>query len=264
MPTDPDLAMAVETARLAVDAAGEAALRRFHTVLAIDWKADRSPVTAADREAEAAILEILRDVFPGHDVLAEESGALGTGGLDRWIIDPLDGTRGFSRGGSFWGPLVAYERGGEVVAGAMALPALGETYWAGRGLGAWRNGERLAVSSVARWDEATLSLGELRALLAPPWGHAVRELVAGAASTRCHGDLAGVAMLLQGRADAWLEAGVQAWDLAATKVLVEEAGGRFTDLSGRATLEAGHAVASNGRLHDFVLAALARPRDAHT
>jgi hypothetical protein len=95
--------------------------------------------TQADRDAEAAILDILRRVFPEHATLAEESGAEGAG-RDRWIVDPLDGTRGFARGGTFWGPLVAYERDGRVLAGAMALPALRETYWAGRGMGAGATG----------------------------------------------------------------------------------------------------------------------------
>ena len=257
MRADPDVALAAETARLAVEAASAAALRYFRTDLEITIKEDRSPVTQADRDAEAAILDVIGRVFPEHATLAEESGAAGAGG-DRWIVDPLDGTRGFARGGSFWGPLVAYERDGRVLAGAMALPALRETYWAGRGLGAWRDGERLRVSSVSRWSDATLSLGELRHVLAPPFDRGVRELVEAASSTRCYGDLAGAAMLLQGKADAWIEAGVRPWDLGPLAILVEEAGGRFTDRDGNASTLGDHAVASNGLLHDHLLVALGR------
>jgi histidinol-phosphatase len=255
MRADPDVALAAETARLAVEAGAAAALRHFRTDLEITLKPDRSPVTQADRDAESAILDVLRRVFPEHATLAEESGTAGAG-RDRWIVDPLDGTKGFSRGGSFWGPLVAYERDGVVLAGAMALPALGETYWAGRGLGAWRDADRLHVSTVATWGDATLSLGELRSLLAPPFGDGVRALVASAASARCYGDLAGAAMLLQGKADAWIEAGVRPWDLGPIAILVEEAGGRFTDVDGNAAPLGDHAIATNGALHDHVLATL--------
>lgn len=257
MTVDLDLPLALETARRAVAAAAAATLRRFRGDFAVERKPDRTPVTAADREAEAAIVTIIRDAFPQHDILAEESGAHGAGAESRWLVDPLDGTRGFSRGGPFWGPLVALEHRGEVVAGAMALPALGESYWAARGLGCWRDGERLRVSGIGDWGEATVSLGELPALLAPPHGGGVTGLIRTAASARCYGDLAGCALVLNGRAEAWLEAGVKVWDLAPLKVLVEEAGGRFTDFAGRPTIESGRAVASNGVVHEHVLAALA-------
>jgi histidinol-phosphatase len=252
-----DLAKALDAARRAVAAASAAGLRHFRAGVVVEAKPDRTPVTAADREAEAAILAVLREAFPDHAVLAEESGAHGAAGESRWIVDPLDGTRGFSRGGSFWGPLVALEHRGEIVVGAMALPALGETCWAARGMGAFRNGERLRVSGVADWREATLSLGEVGRLLDPPHGERVALLARTAASARGYGDLASAAMVLWGRAEAWLESGVKAWDVAALKVLAEEAGGRFTDFAGRPTVETGNAVISNGRVHEHVLAVLA-------
>lgn len=256
-----DLSLAMDTARRAAEAAAEAALRHFRGNVRVELKPDRTPVTAADREAEAAALAAIRAAFPGHAVLGEESGAHAGDAAARWIVDPIDGTRGFTRGGSFWGPLVALEQGGTVVAGAMVLPALGESYWAARGMGAWlRAGgaapRRLQVSGVAEWSEATLSLGEMRFLLAPPLGERVAELARTAASARCYGDLAGAAMLLTGRAEAWIEAGVKVWDLAPLQVLVEEAGGRFTDFEGRATVEGGRCLASNGKVHGRLLAAL--------
>ena len=126
-----DFDRALDTARRAVEAAGRAALPYFRTGVRVDRKPDRSPVTAADRAAEAAILEIVRAAFPDASILAEENGA-----DDRrryaGIVDPLDGTRGFTRGGTFWGPLVALEHDGEIVAGGAALPALGELYFAAR------------------------------------------------------------------------------------------------------------------------------------
>jgi histidinol-phosphatase len=251
----------MEVARRAAEAGADAAMRHFRRGVRVERKPDRSPVTVADRESEAAILAVVRDAFPDHGFLGEETGAhAGTAGT-RWIVDPLDGTKGFTRGRSFWGPLVALEHGGEIVAGAMALPALGETYWAARGEGAWlRAGQagpaRLAVSRVDAWEDATLSLGEPHVLLEPPMLERVAALSNAAQTARCYGDLAGCALVLRGEAEAWVEAGVQVWDLAPLKILVEEAGGRFTDLAGKPTVASGSCLASNGLVHDRVLAAL--------
>jgi histidinol-phosphatase len=259
MPAPLDLVKALDTARRAVAAAAQAALRHFRAGVAVEVKPDCSPVTAADREAEAAMLAVIREAFPGDDILAEESGAQGEGADGRWIVDPLDGTRGFSRGGPFWGPLVALEHRGEIVAGAMALPVLGETYWAARGMGAFRDGTRLRVSGIGDWREATVSFGEIGRLLDPPYGDAVAGLARSAASARGYGDLAAAALVLAGRAEAWLECGVKVWDVAPIKILAEEAGGRFSDFAGRPTVESGHAVVTNGRLHAHVLGALGPP-----
>src|SRR5205085_325942 len=155
-------------------------------------------------------------------------------------VDPLDGTRGFSRGGTFWGPLVAFEHEGEVVAGAMAMPALNDFYWAAKGRGTYRNGTRVHVSNVSDLSEATVSVGELGFLLKSPFTSGVLQLIRSAASTRGFGDPAGCAMLLNGRAEVWLEAGVKTWDIATHKILIEEAGGRFTSLDGLPTIELGH------------------------
>lgn len=250
-----ELELVLETARKAVARSTQALLAHYRSGVAVERKADRSPVTVADRESERAIVEVIRAAFPTHAILGEEGGTQGEG-PKRWIVDPLDGTRGFCRGGEFWGPLVAYEENGEILAGAMALPVSGQTYWAARGLGAWRDGVRLLVSGVDRWENATLSLGQLPGLLSPPLREGVLELVHSADSARCVGDLAGCAMLLDGKADAWLEAGVQVWDLAPLKILVEEAGGRFTDMHGKPTVHSGEAIATNGKLHEYVRQAL--------
>ena len=254
---NPDTASLAEAARRAVEVAAQVSLRYFHGGTAVERKEDGSPVTLADRDSEHAILDVLRAADPGASILAEESGKADGVGPGRWIVDPLDGTRGFTRGGSFWGPMVAYERDGEILAGAIALPVLGEVYWAGRGHGSWCGDERLRVSDRTRWEESTLSLGELSRLLAPPWRESIASLAGRASSTRCYGDLAGCTMVLRGRAEVWIEAGVREWDLAPLRILVEEAGGRFTDFAGGTNLASGCAIASNGRLHDDVLAALA-------
>jgi histidinol-phosphatase len=175
-------------------------------------------------------------------------------------VDPLDGTKGFTRGRGFWGPLVALEHEGRVVAGAMALPALGEVYWAARGLGCWVGAggppTRLAVSRIGVWEDATLSLGEPAILLSPPMLERVGRLATSCSTSRCYGDLAGCALVLRGQAEAWIEAGVKIWDLAPLQILVEEAGGRFTDLSGNPTHTAGECLATNGLVHEHLLQAL--------
>lgn len=249
----------LEQARLhaieAVQAAARAELVHFRTDVAIETKPDRSPVTAADRAGEAAIFSSLREHYPDHDYLGEESGEHSTGSRHRWIVDPIDGTRGFTRGGSFWGPLLALAEGDRILVGVMAFPALGDVYSAARGLGAYKNGQRLKVSQLADWSEATLSVGELQHLLKQRPGPMV-ELMTTAASTRCYGDLAGAAMVLEGRAEAWVEGGVQLWDLAPLPVLIEEAGGTFTDFDGNPSAASGNAIASNGRVHAHVLSVL--------
>ncbi|HVP68925.1 MAG TPA: inositol monophosphatase family protein [Anaeromyxobacteraceae bacterium] len=257
-----DLDLALDTARRAVQAASVASLRHFRRGVRVEVKPDRTPVTAADRDAETAILDVLRATFPGHAVLGEETGAHAGAADSRWIVDPIDGTRGFTRGGSFWGPLVALQHEGAIVVGAMAMPALGEVYWAARGRGAHlqRRGEpavRLQVSGVRDWGEATLSLGEFRGIFTPEREARLVDLGRSAAQVRCYGDLAGAAMVLQGRAEAWIEAGVKIWDLAPLPILAAEAGGRFTDLAGEPTVESGNCVLSNGLVHAAVLAGLA-------
>jgi histidinol-phosphatase len=248
-----DFERAVNVARDAVAAAGAAALTHLRRGVVVETKPDLSPVTAADRAAEDEIVAVIRAAFPDHAILGEEGGARGAGAV-RWIVDPIDGTRGFARGGMMWGPMVALEVDGALVAGALALPALGRTYWAGRGIGAWRDGTRLAVSAIADMADATLSVGELRRMSTHP---GIQALIARAVSTRSYGDLAGCAMVLDGRAEVWIEGGVQPWDIAAPAILITEAGGRFTDWTGAPSFESGYAIASNGLVHDEVLHAMA-------
>jgi histidinol-phosphatase len=255
-PPSVDLDRALDVCRRCVEAAAKASLPHYEKGVLVEKKADRSPVTAADRASEAAILSIIHETFPTHAILAEESGSHVGDAAHRWIVDPLDGTRGFTRGGVFWGPLVAFESNGEVVAGAMAMPALGDFFWAAKGKGTYKNGARVQVSTVSDLSEATISLGELQNLLKPPFGPGIVKLIRSVSSSRGFGDPAGCAMVLNGRAEIWLEAGVKSWDIAPMKILIEEAGGRFTSLDGRSTIELGHCVGSNGHLHDEVLAVL--------
>jgi len=253
----------MEVAREAAHAAALVGMKHWRKLERVERKADGSPVTVADREAEAAAVAILERGCPGVAILGEEGGLRGGEGATRWIVDPLDGTIGYSRGGVMWGPLVALEHDGAIVVGAMELPVIRAAYWAGRGLGCFRDGERVRVSTTDQWPRAILSLGGMkRAMFDHVRGAAVESLVRTSRTSRAYGDVGSCAMLLDGTADVWIEAGVQVWDLAAPRILVEEAGGRFTDFDGVPGHTTGEAIASNGALHAHVVAsfASARPR----
>lgn len=256
-----DLEHAFDTARKAATKGAEAAMRHWRQDLAIETKADESVVTIADREAEDAILSVLRAEFPEHALLGEETGEHGSATGYRWIVDPVDGTLGFSRGGVCWGPLVALEADGEIVAGALGLPALGELYVAGKGLGCWNGKRRVHVSDERDWKNSILSLGELNRLMKDDYAAPIRELSASAKSARCYGDCAAVTLVLEGRAEAWVEAGVKIWDVAPMSILLSEAGGTFTDMDGGHDLSKGTAVGTNGHVHELVLAKLQESRN---
>ncbi|MDF1561970.1 MAG: inositol monophosphatase [Deltaproteobacteria bacterium] len=242
-----------EVLRAALEAAAGAALERLAAAREAETKSDGSPVTAADRAAEAAALEVIQGAFPGDAILGEETGEHAGGGW-AWTIDPIDGTRGFVRGGESWGPLIAAAEAGVVRAGGMALAVRGRHYWAAEGMGAWRGDERIALAAPPPLERATLVVGELRPLLADPGGAAVRELIAEAACVRCPGDLASFAFFLDGHADAWLEAGVQPWDLGPFPILAREAGAVFTTARGTQDLGEGTGLVAREPLHGTLLA----------
>ncbi len=248
-----DLDLALEVAIGAAKAGGQAALAYHRTPLQVQTKTDDSPVTLADQASERAIVGHIRSAFPTHSLLTEESGSLEGDPDFCWIVDPLDGTKGFIRGATFWGPLVALAHRGDIVAGTMYLPALPVCYWAALGRGAYRDGEKLQVSKVDTWSSATLSVGEMGPLMRSPHQAGILRLIDSADSTRCYGDGAGLAMVLDGLADAWVEGGVQTWDLAPSSILIREAGGRFSDFKGDVSLDSGCAIVSNGVLHASIL-----------
>ena len=248
-------ARALDAAVEAARAAGEIALGYFRGGVEVTLKADATPVTQADREAERAIVEILGRAFPEYGVLGEEFGGRGSTDV-RWIVDPIDGTKNFVRGIPLWATLIALEERGEVTVGVVHNPARGDLYTARRGGGAWKNGERVRVSDVSTLDRAFLVHAGLSILReAGHWDGFVR-LVDATDRQRGFGDYVGYGLLAEGKAEIYLEVDLKPWDLAAPRILVEEAGGRFTDLAGRPTIYSGTALATNGRLHDAVLALL--------
>jgi len=241
----------IEAAR----AGGEVALGHFRRGVEVGLKADRSPVTVADHEAEAAIVETLRRAFPDHGVLAEESGARGPAER-RFIVDPIDGTRNFVRGIPIWAVMVALEERGAITAGVIWEPVRGNLHTARRGQGAFLNGERIHVSRVATLEEAMLVHATLNALRRDGLWDGFVRLVDATARQRGFGDYLCYTTIAEGKADVALATNVKVWDLAAAKILLEEAGGRLTDVRGEDSITRGTALASNGILHEAALGLL--------
>jgi histidinol-phosphatase len=249
------LAAAVDAAR----AAGEVALKYYRGGFEVSLKPDLTPVTQADREAEQIIVEILTRAVPGAGFLGEEFGAQG-GQERRWIIDPIDGTKNFVRRIPVWATLIALEDQGEIVVGVVHNPVTGELYTARRGSGAWLNGEPLRVSTLAEIGQAQLLHADLGLLRRGGYWDGFVRLVDATARQRGFGDYLGYGLVSEGKAEIYLEVDLKPWDLAPCKLLVEEAGGRFTDFDGRPTIYSGSALATNGRLHDRALALLRSAR----
>jgi len=252
VPTRRDLRTALEAA----DAADAATATRFRALdLSVDIKADRTPVSEADQAAERAIRSVISSVNPTDGVLGEEYGETGGSGR-RWIVDPIDATVNYVRGVPVWGTLIALEEDGELVVGVVSSPALGSRWWAMRGAGAWRNSRRIAVSSVDRLEAAHMSFNALKACFAAGIGDQVIALSDRCERVRGFGDFWSFMLLAEGAIDVVVEPIAAVWDLAPLQVIVEEAGGTMTDLAGVRTIESGNAVATNGRVHEDVLAVL--------
>ncbi|MCB2224005.1 MAG: histidinol-phosphatase [Actinobacteria bacterium] len=251
-----ELRLALELA----DLADAAALPLFRSSgLQVDTKPDATPVTEADRGAERAIRDRIAAERPGHGVVGEEYGTEG-GDEVRWILDPIDGTMNFVRGIPVWGSLIALEAGGEIQVGVVSAPAIGHRWWAARGLGAFRNAEPIRVSAVSAVADAMLSYNSLATAEQHGIGPQMADLERRVWRTRGYGDFWSFMLVAEGAADIAVEPVAALWDLAPLGVIVEEAGGRFTDLTGAATPAGGDAVATNGLLHDEVLGLLGAGR----
>jgi histidinol-phosphatase len=238
----PDLELALELAELA----DSLSLPRFRAEdLRVETKPDLTPVTDADRTVERALRERIAAERPGDAVVGEEEGA--EDGAVRWILDPIDGTRNFSRGMPVWATLIALERDGELTCGVASAPALGRRWWAARGEGAWRDGQRLQVSRVARLGDASVSCsqGADLARLEPAVWHA-----------RGFGEFWQSVLVAEGALDAAVDARLALWDYAALVPLVEEAGGRVTSIDGCPPRPMEQIVSSNGLVHEEILAML--------
>jgi histidinol-phosphatase len=261
LPAD-DLALALEL----LDRADEITLNRFGaTDLVVETKPDLTPVTEADKAVERAVRDRIASERPGDVVVGEEYGE-GPGDSERrWIIDPIDGTKGYVRRLPVWATLLALEVGGELTVGAVSAPALGRRWWAARGHGAHistttaSGGEarELRVSAVQTLGDAQLCFGGLEEWEQVGRVESLLELGRACWRTRGFGDFWGYMIVAEGSAEIMLDPVVSVWDLAAPFVIVEEAGGRFTNLAGERTA-GGDALATNGRVHDAALEIVGR------
>jgi len=251
-------------AHVLADNADDIATRRFRALdLRVESKPDLTPVTDADRAVEDSVRNVLRRSRPRDAVLGEETGRTGSGPRC-WVIDPIDATKNYVRGVPVWASLIGLMDGDEVVVGVVSAPALGRRWWAAAGGGSWTGrsltkASRCQVSAVTKLSDASFSYSSLSG-----WEEQGRlpgflDLTRSVWRTRAYGDFWSHMLVAEGAADISAEPEVSLWDLAALKVILTEAGGRFTDLSGRATPDGGSVVCTNGALHDEVLDLL-RPR----
>jgi histidinol-phosphatase len=248
---NPDLELALELA----DVADAITSRHFRSVdLVVETKPDLTPVTKADRAVEQAVAERLAVARPGHAMVGEEFGVAGAAGARaRWIIDPIDGTKNYVRGIPVFATLLALEVDGEIAVGVASAPAMGRRWWAARGEGAFADGDPIRVSGISALGEAVLSHSSIEGWAEAGWLAPFLELAQAAGRTRGFGDFWQHVLVAQGSVDVAIEPEVSLWDLAALLVIVEEAGGRFTDLGGFRTAAGGNVISSNGHLHEEAL-----------
>lgn len=251
----------IRFAHVLADDADSQTMARFRAGdLKVETKADKSPVTDADRATEEALRRTLARARPRDAVTGEEFGAEGYSSR-RWVIDPIDGTKNYLRGVPVWATLIGLVVDDEVVAGVVSAPALSRRWWAARGTGAWTgrslaSAKRCRVSEVGELSEASLSYSSLHGWEERGMLPEFLELMKACWRTRAYGDFWSYMLVADGAVDVATEPELAVHDMAALTVIVEEAGGRFTDLGGTPGPFGGNALATNGLLHDEVLARL--------
>jgi len=256
-----DLAAWLSLALELCDEADRIALRWYRREVPAVLKPDRTFVTEADRAIERLLRDRIRAVHPDHGFVGEEFGDEDGATGVRWYIDPIDGTHNFIRGVPLFGTLLAVEVEGEMQVGVMSAPAMSERWYAARGRGAWavaRDGlrRRIRVSEVAALEDAQLIYGSRRENVRSGLMPGFDALIDACWRDRGFGDFWGYALVAEGAAEAMFETGMHSWDVAAPMIIIEEAGGRVTDVTGARDVSAASFVGSNGHLHEEILARL--------
>ncbi len=229
--------------------AGQLTLGYFQTGLRPDFKADDTPVTAADRAAEALIRRRIEQKYPGHAIVGEEYGAEGSEGKShRWIIDPIDGTRAFVRGVPMYAVLIGLEIEGVCQVGVAHFPALGEMIAAATGAGCWWNGRRARVSEVATLKDGLLTHADTASFAVYGKGAAWQRLRAAAGFRVGWSDAYGYLLVATGRAEVMLDPIMNVWDCAPHLPILQEAGGFFGDWRGNPTIYSNEAIATTQTL----------------
>jgi histidinol-phosphatase len=249
-----------EALRVALQAAEQSAelIRHYyHGNFVVETKADRTPVTIADREAEAIIRETLLQTFPEHGFFGEESGTSQGDADYLWLVDPIDGTKSFVAGYGMFSTQIALMHRGELVLGVSSAPAYGEMAWATRGGEVVVNGKPARLRPMQDISKAAISTGNIQSLAASPRWQVLGDILAQANRTRGYGDFYHYHRLAAGQIDAVIESDVNILDIAALSVIVKAAGGVFTDLQGRAPdLQTRSVLAAGPNLHAQLLARL--------
>lgn len=242
----PELRVALEAAKAAADISRA----YYRGELEVTIKDDMTPVTQADVACEKRIRDIILNAFPDHGFYGEETGRSDQESDSLWLVDPIDGTKGFVRGYPFFSTQIALMVRGEIVLGVSSGTMMDELAWAERGAGAWLNGERLSVSDIADPDRAAVSTGNLKSLAGSDGWQALGSIVQRADRIRGYGDFYHYHLLAAGKIEAVIESDVNILDIAALSVIVEEAGGTWTDLNGRGpTLATRSVLAATPALH---------------
>jgi histidinol-phosphatase len=249
MSLDHDLALALQLA----DAADAISLHHFRSAkLAVRTKIDMTPVSEADEAVERTIRERLQHERPDDGIVGEEFGVTGAAAR-RWILDPIDATKNYVRGIPIFATLIALEEAGRVIVGVVSAPALGRRWWATSGGGAFCNGQPIHASRIGTIEEAHLAYDSVTDFDAAGNAGPFLTLARRCARTRGFGDFWAHMLVAEGASEIAIEPKVSLWDMAAVQILVDESGGRFTDLRGNPTPDGGSGLSTNGALHDAVL-----------
>ena len=264
-----EIGAAVETVLAACDEADAISLASFRRSIRIEVKPDASFVTEADRAVERAIRERITVRFPDHGLVGEEYGVSESESGRRWIIDPIDGTHNYMRGVPVYATLIALEIEGHLALGAVSAPALHRRWFSWDGGGAWAvdtvpdgwdhdSAVRLSVSEVDRLDEASLVYSSYPSIEKSGWAPGFGPLLGEVWRDRGLGDFYGYMLVAEGAAEVMVESELKIWDLAGPRAVMQHAGARVTDIGGGEDMPAHGVLATNGRLHETVLAELSR------
>jgi histidinol-phosphatase len=250
---NPDWQSRYDLAVTVAQEAGRVAFGHFNSGLQVEMKQDTSPVTLADRQTEALLRSRLLSAFPNDGFLGEESGAqTGSTGF-RWIIDPIDGTRNFVRGIPLWATLVGLEYKGEQIAGVAYVPTLDLLYRALRGDEAYCGERRIRVSDIDALGDSLMFYSSLSWFIKAGYQDAFEKLAQLVQRQRGFGDFYGFVLVAQGSGEIMVEYGVHPWDVAAIQVIVEEAGGRYSNWDGARDITRPDVLVTNGKLHNKAL-----------
>ncbi len=233
--------------------AGKLTLRYFQTGIVPDLKSDHTPVTLADRESERLMRRLIEASYPDHSILGEEEGETRPGATYKWILDPIDGTKSFVRGVPLYAVLVGLECDGEMIAGVINCPAVGDFLVAAHGQGCYWNGRQTHVSQTKTLCESLLLTTDSSAMDKYGRSESYRRLLAATAMQRTWSDAYGYVLVATGRAEVMLDPRMSVWDCGALLPVIREAGGTFTDWKGNSTVYGEEAIGTNGHVYQEIM-----------